>query len=48
MEFWASSMKALQTNVEAYNELGSKALDSWVAFVRENNDTMAHTARAAA
>ena len=48
MEVWASSMKALQNNVEAYNELGCKALDSWVAFVRENNDTATRTVRAAA
>lgn len=48
MEVWASSMKALQNNVEAYNELGCKALDSWVTFVRETNDTATHTARAAA
>jgi len=48
MEFWTSSMKALQTNVEACNQLGSKALDSWMAFVRESNDTAAHAARAAA
>jgi len=47
MEVWASSMKALQNNVEAYNELGCKALDSWVAFVRET-DTATRTVRAAA
>jgi len=48
MDVWASSMKALQNNVEAYNELGCKALDSWVAFVRETNDTSSRTAREAA
>jgi hypothetical protein len=48
MEFWTSSMKAMQSNVEAYNELGCKALDSWVAFVQQTNDTAGRAARAAA
>lgn len=47
LEFWASSMKAVQGNVEAFNELSCKALDSWMAFVRETNDTATRAARAA-
>ena len=47
LEFWASSMKAVQGNVEAFNELSCKALDSWMAFVRETNDTASRAARAA-
>jgi glycogen debranching enzyme len=44
MDVWASSMKAMQNNVEAYNELGCKALDSWVAFARETDDTATRAA----
>jgi len=38
MEFWTSSMKATQTNVQAVTQLGTRAIDSWVDFVRKNSE----------
>lgn len=36
MEFWTSSMGAMRTNTEAFAEMGTKAVDSWIDFVRRN------------
>jgi len=38
MEFWTSSMGAMRTNTEAFAEIGTKAVDSWIDFVRRNTD----------
>ena len=39
LDFWASSMKAMQGNVEAVIEMSTKAIDSWIHFVRSNAET---------
>jgi hypothetical protein len=39
MEFWTSSLRAMQSNVEAFTEIGTKAIDSWIDFVRKNTET---------
>ncbi len=36
LEFWSSGMKAMQTNVAAATEFGTKAVDSWLDLVRKN------------
>jgi hypothetical protein len=36
LDFWASSMRALQGNVEAVNEMNTKAMNSWIQFARSN------------
>jgi len=38
MDFWTSSMKATQSNVEAVTQLSTKAIDSWIDFVRKNSE----------
>ena len=38
MEFWTSSMGAMRTNTEAFAEIGTKAVDSWIDFVRRNSE----------
>jgi len=38
MEFWTSSMGAVRSNTEALTEMGVKAVDSWVNFVRKNSE----------
>ena len=38
MEFWTSSMGAMRTNTEVFAEIGTKAVDSWIDFVRRNTD----------
>ena len=38
MEFWTSSMGAVRSNTEALTEIGVKAVDSWVDFVRKNTE----------
>ncbi|HYG35902.1 MAG TPA: hypothetical protein VEC99_14015 [Clostridia bacterium] len=38
LEFWTSSLKALQSNVEAYTEISTKTIDSWIDFVRKNTE----------
>ena len=37
-EFWTSSMKAAQSNVEAVTHLGTQTIDSWIDFVRETSN----------
>ncbi len=39
LEFWTASMKAAQSNVEAVAQLGTRAIDSWIDFVRKNSET---------
>ncbi|HTL59422.1 MAG TPA: hypothetical protein VL361_27375 [Candidatus Limnocylindrales bacterium] len=46
MDFWSSSMKAVQSNVEAITELNTHTIDSWIDFVRKNAE-VAQTAKAA-
>jgi|SRR5690348_12050306 len=38
MDFWTSSMGAVRSNTEAVAQLGAKAMDSWVEFVRKNTE----------
>lgn len=38
IEFWTSSMGAVRANAEAVSELSSKAIDSWIEFVRKNTE----------
>lgn len=38
MDFWASSLGAVRTNAEAVSQMSSKAIDSWIEFVRKNTD----------
>ena len=38
MDFWSSSMKAAQSNVEAATEFSTRAVDTWIEFVRKNAD----------
>ncbi len=40
MEFWTSSMGAVRSNAEAVTEIGTKALDSWIDFVRKNSEAV--------
>jgi hypothetical protein len=37
-EFWTSSVRTMQSNVEAVTELSTRAIDSWVDFVRKNTE----------
>ena len=48
MDFWSSSMKAAQSNLEAVTELSTHAIDSWIQFVRKNAEvTEGHASRTA-
>ena len=38
MDFWSSSMKAAQSNIEAVTDFSTHAIDSWIQFVRKNSD----------
>jgi len=38
MEFWTSSMGAVRSSTEALTEIGTKAVDSWIDFVRKNTE----------
>jgi hypothetical protein len=38
MEFWTSSMGAVRSSTEAFAEIGTKAVDSWIDFVRKNTE----------
>jgi hypothetical protein len=37
-EFWTSSMGAVRANTEAVSHISSKAIDSWIDFVRKNGE----------
>lgn len=39
MEFWTSSMKTAQSNIEAVSQLGTQTIDSWIDFVQKNSET---------
>lgn len=36
MEFWVSSLGAIRTNIEAATEFNTRAIDSWINYVRKN------------
>jgi hypothetical protein len=38
LDFWTSSMKAVQSNVEAATEMGTKTIDSWIDFARKSTE----------
>ena len=38
MDFWTSSMGAMRKNTEALTEMNTKAIDSWLTFVRQNTE----------
>jgi len=38
MEVWSTSMKAMQSNVEALTEISTRTLDSWIDLVRKNTE----------
>ena len=38
VDFWTSSMRAVQSNVEAATEMGTKTIDSWIDLVRKNTE----------
>lgn len=39
MDFWTSSLGAVRSNTEAVSQISSKAIDSWIEFVRKNTET---------
>jgi hypothetical protein len=48
MDFWTSSMGAVRSNTEALTQIGTKAIDSWIDFVRKSAEgAEARVARAA-
>ncbi len=48
MEVWTSSMGAVRSNTEAFSQISSKAIDSWIDFIRKNTEaTEARVAKAA-
>jgi hypothetical protein len=46
MDFMTSSLRAVRSNVEAVTEISTKAIDSWIQFIRKNTDYETRTARA--
>jgi len=38
IEFWTASMGAVRSNTEFATQIGSRAIDSWVNFVRRNTE----------
>ncbi len=38
VDFWTSSMGAARANAEAVSEMSTKAIDSWIDFVRKNTE----------
>jgi hypothetical protein len=47
MDFWTSSMGAVRSNAEAATEISSKAIDSWIEFVRKTGEAVETQAKAA-
>ncbi len=48
MEFWTSSLGAVRSNAEAWSDISSKAIDSWIDFIRKNTEVAeARVAKAA-
>jgi len=40
VDFWSSSMKAFQSNIETATAVGTKAIDGWVRFVRDHREAV--------
>ena len=40
MDVWASSMKALQAQVESATEVSTQAIDGWIQFIRKNTEVV--------
>lgn len=38
MEFWTSSLGAVRSNAEALTQINTRAIDSWIDFVRQNTE----------
>jgi hypothetical protein len=38
LEFWTASMGAARSNAESATQLGTRAIDSWISFVRRNTE----------
>ena len=38
LDFWSSSLGAVRSNTEAVSQISSKAIDSWIEFVRKNTE----------
>ncbi len=38
IEFWTSSVGAVRSNAQAWSEISSKAIDSWIDFVRKSTE----------
>jgi hypothetical protein len=47
MDFWTSSMGAVRCNAEAVAHISSKAIDSWIEFVRKTGEVVETQAKAA-
>lgn len=38
MDFWTASIGAMRNNTETMTQIGSKAIDAWIDYVRKNSD----------
>jgi hypothetical protein len=38
MDFWATSLGTVRSNTEAVSQMSSRAIDSWIEFVRKNSE----------
>ncbi len=38
MDFWTSSLGAIRRNAEAMTQINTRAIDSWIDFVRQNTE----------
>ena len=47
MDFWTSSMGAVRSNAEAVTHISSKAVDSWIEFVRKTGQAVETQIKAA-
>ncbi len=39
LEFWTSSMGAARSTAEAFTQIGTKAIDAWIDFLRKNTES---------
>jgi hypothetical protein len=46
-EFWTSSLGAVQSNTEELSQISSRAMDSWVGFIRKSAETEVRTSKTA-
>ena len=46
MDFWTSSIGAVRSNAEAVTHISSKAIDSWIEFVRKTGEVVETQAKA--